>query len=405
MNRLNVNWWAMMPTPPGINPALGVNIMSHEILQTQDGTFAMAYRAGDPVPWHAPETDPQTFEPGAAPEIILDAARLNYEVDLFPNCRPTGEAIEDSFHIARTDGDREVFGRFVAGDWQPVQNANLMSLAHEIETRHGFQVITAGALFGGSKVFVQLETGRSFTLPGNDKVVNRLLCTVSHVGNESNQFVGGKTRAVCHNTVNAVLSEGAGIITHDHRVAFDHDAIVTAIGLNADDFDAFATAAQAMAVAALSDAQALEYFRTVLGGRERTDDNSRVIYSQAVGRAQAFHQGRDFVAIGQKSADDVARIVSEKLDDIGRNVRNGELPDDIAKPSETINPGHDMDSARGTIWGALNTVTYMADHNPTKKTGTDNALASNLLGTGSNGKLKQRAWAQAVKLLQPAAAA
>ena len=77
--------------------------MSHEILQTQDGTFAMAYRAGDPVPWHAPETDPQTFEPGAAPEIILDAARLNYEVDLFPNCRPTGEAIEDSFHIARTE--------------------------------------------------------------------------------------------------------------------------------------------------------------------------------------------------------------------------------------------------------------------------------------------------------------
>ena len=155
----------------------------------------------------------------------------------------------------------------------------------------------------------------------------------------------------------------------------------------------------------LSYPKALEYFRAVLGGRERTDENKRVIYSQAVRRAQAFHQGREFIAIGQKSDDDVARIVSEKLDDIGRNVRNGELPDDIAKPSETINPGHDMDSARGTIWGALNTVTYMADHNPTKKTGTDNALASNLLGTGSNGKLKQRAWAQAVKLLQPAAAA
>jgi hypothetical protein len=329
----------------------------------------------------------------------LDAARLNYEVELFPNCRPTGEPIEDSFHIARTDGARPIFGRFVAGDWQPVQNANLMSLAFEIETRHGFQVITAGALFGGSKVFVQLETGRSFTLPGNDRIVNRLLCTVSHVGNESNQFIGGKTRAVCHNTVNAVLAEGAGLIRHDHRVEFDHDAIVTAIGLNADDFDDFAAAAQAMAAAALSDAQALEYFRSVLGGKESTDDNSRVVYSQAVRRAQAFHQGRDFVAIGQKSADDVARIVSEKLDDIARNVRNVELPDDIAKPSEIINPGHDLESARGTIWGALNTVTYMADHKPTKDRGTDANLASNLLGSGTGGKLKARAWKSALELI------
>jgi hypothetical protein len=359
----------------------------------------MAYRQGDPTPWHARETNPQTFEPGAAPEIILDAARLNYEVALFPNCRPTGEAIEDSFHIARTDGSREVFGRFVAGDWQPVQNANLMSLAHEIETRHEFQVITAGALSGGSKVFVQLETGRSFTLPGNDKVVNRLLCTVSHVGNESNQFIGGKTRAVCSNTINAVLSEDAGIITHDHRVEFDHEAIVTAIGLNAEDFEDFAEAAQAMAEAALTDAQALEYFRAVLGGKESTDDNSRVIHSQAVRRAQAFHKGLDFVAIGQKSGDDVARIVSEKLDDIARNVRNVELPDDIAKPSETINPGHDMESARGSIWGALNTLTYAADFKPTKNRGTDANLASNLLGSGTGGKLKARAWKAALELL------
>jgi hypothetical protein len=274
-----------------------------------------------------------------------------------------------------------------------------MSLAYEIETRHGFQVITAGALFGGSKVFVQLETGRSFTLPGNDKVVNRLLCTVSHVGNESNQFIGGKTRAVCSNTVNAVLSEDAGLIRHDHRVEFDHDAIVTAIGLNAEDFDDFAAAAQAMAEAALSDAQALEYFRSVLGGKESTDDNSRVVYSQAVRRAQAFHRGKDFVAIGQKSADDVARIVSEKLDDIARNVRNVELPDDIATPSETINPGHDMDSARGTVWGALNTLTYAADFKPTKNRGTDANLASNLFGSGTGGKLKARAWKAAMELI------
>jgi hypothetical protein len=35
--------------------------MSHEIMKTEDGTFAMAYREGDALPWHAAETNPQTF--------------------------------------------------------------------------------------------------------------------------------------------------------------------------------------------------------------------------------------------------------------------------------------------------------------------------------------------------------
>lgn len=373
--------------------------MSHEILETADGTFAMAYRLGDPVPWHASETNPQTFVPGATPQEIMVAARLDYDVQLVPNCFPDGTSIPDSFHISRVDSPSTVFGRFVAGDWQAVQNSALLDLAGHIESAHGFQVITAGALFGGAKVFVQLETDKSFTLPGNDKVVNRLLSTVSHLGMESNKFIGCTTRTVCENTAQAAMREGAGIIAHDHRVEFDHDAIVSAIGLNAEAFGEFADLAQRMATRALSDAEALDYFRAVLGGREKIEDSGRVRHSIAVRKAMAAHRGQEFVAIGASDSADVSLYVADRLEQIRRGVATP-LPADVTTaPSDVINPGHDLESSRGTLWGAFNTLTWQADHQPVKKRGVDYSLASNLLGEGKGGAIKAKAQRVAMELL------
>ena len=373
--------------------------MSHEILQTEDGTFAMAYRQGDALPWHAAETNPQTFAPGATPQEIADAARLNYEVELVPNCRPDGSPIADSFHISRVDDPQQVYGRFVAGDWQPVQNAALLDLAAHIEERFNFQVITAGALFGGAKVFVQLETDREFTLPGNDKLVSRLLSTVSHVGLESNKFIGANTRVVCDNTVRSATSEGAGIVCHDHRVEFDHDAITAAVGLNAEAFGDFADFAAAAAARALTDAEALAYFKTVYGGREKIEENGRVRHSIGVRKAMAAHKGQVFVPVGKADAADAALYASDRLDQIARGVV-ADLPADVtAEPDPAINPGHDMESTRGTLWGAFNTVTWAADHQPIKNRGADFNLASNLLGDGTGGKLKVKAQRAALELL------
>ena len=373
--------------------------MSHEIMQTADGTFAMAYREGDALPLHAAETNPQTFAPGATPQEIADAARLNYEVELVPNCRPDGSPIADSFHISRVDDPQQVYGRFVAGDWQPVQNAALLDLAAHIEERFNFQVITAGALFGGAKVFVQLETDREFTLPGNDKLVSHLLSTVSHIGLESNKFIGCNLRVVCDNTVRAATSEGAGIVCHDHRVEFDHDAITAAVGLNAEAFGDFADFAAAAAARALTDAEALAYFKTVYGGREKIEENGRVRHSIGVRKAMAAHKGQVFVPVGKADAADAALYVTDRLNQIARGVAV-DLPADVtADPDPAINPGHDMESTRGTLWGAFNTVTWQADHQPIKNRGADFNLASNLLGDGTGGKLKAKAQRAALELL------
>jgi hypothetical protein len=373
--------------------------MSHEIMKTADGTFAMAYREGDALPWHAGETNPQTFEPGAMPHEISVAARLGYKVQLMPNCFADGSPISDSYHISRVDDLHTVYGRFVAGDWQPVQNSDLLDLAAHICERHDFEIITAGALFGGAKVFVQLETGREFSLPGKDKLVSRLLATVSHIGLESNKFVGCNTRVVCWNTAKAATGEGAGIVCHDHRVEFDHDAITAAVGLNAEAFGEFAEFAAAAATRALTDAEALNFFRTVYGGREKIEENGRVRHSIGVRKAMAAHKGQVFVPVGKADAADVGLYVADRLDEIARGVA-ADLPADVtAEPSAAINPGHDMESTRGTLWGAFNTVTWQADHQPIKNRGASFNIASNLLGEGTGGKLKAKAQRVALELL------
>jgi len=56
-------------------------------------------------------------------------------------------------------------------------------------------------------------------------------------------------------------------------------------------------------------------------------------------------------------------------------------------------PGNSMTSATGTLWGALNVVTYYADH---VRTGRDR-LDSAWFGRGAG--LKEKAWEKAIKLI------
>jgi len=76
------------------------------------------------------------------------------------------------------------------------------------------------------------------------------------------------------------------------------------------------------------------------------------------------------------------------------------LPSDVTLDSSPlINPGHDMESTRGSLWGAFNTVTWQADHQPLKNRGASFNIASNLLGEGTGGKLKAKAQKLALDLL------
>ena len=373
--------------------------MAHELDFSADGRVAMAYRMGDAVPWHAAETMPQVVSPGAGVDVWAEAAGLNYTVELSPNYKADGTPIADSFHIYRADTGA-VVGPYIAGQWQPVQNIAALELADDIRRRHGFDIVTAGALFGGSKIWVQLQADADAVLPGDDRITSRPLFSLAHTGRDANIFASVNTRVVCNNTLTAALAEtGADIVRHDHRVLFAPEAVETALGLNAERFGAFAETARLMASRAMTDAEALEYFRHVIGGKEAAEADGRVRWSVGVRRAMAFHRGQEFQPVGKADAADVALYVADRLDAIARGAAVA-LPADVANdPAAAVNPGHDMESARGTLWGAFNTVTWLADQRPAKRHGAAQGIASNLFGDGTGGRLKAKAHKRALELL------
>jgi hypothetical protein len=187
---------------------------------------------------------------------------------------------------------------------------------------------------------------------------------------------------------------------YHHRVIFDDDAIVEAVGQNEVSFREFSDVAAKMAERILTDAERLDYFQDVLGGAIKTDDSGVVTRSVAVRRAMAFAGGRDFVAEG-KTAADVIRVVDEAIEQARRgSASDAEIvADDIADDAVVINPGHDLASAKGTLFGALNTITWMVDHAPTKDRGLEHKISSNIFGDGTGAKIKSRAMTRGVELL------
>lgn len=375
------------------------NQMSHELATQTDGRIAMAYRETDAAPWHAPETNPQTVAPRASIETWADAAGLNFEVACRPNHRADGTPIPDSFYIERTDNNH-VTGPYIAGQWQPVQNSSILDMADRLRDRHGFDIVTAGALFDGASAWVQLETDRVEEIGPGDAISARPLFTVRHTGKDANTFANVSTRVVCNNTLTFALSEkDADIFRHDHRVELDPYAVETALGLQDDQFGAYVETARRLAARALSDVEALEYFRTVIGGKEKTESDGKVRQSEGVRKALAYYRGRDFLPVGKDDAADVELYVADRLDQIARGVVNADLPADVTTaPTAAINPGHDLGSAEGTVWGAFNTITWLADQKPVKNRGVEHNIASNLFGDGTGGKLKQKAYRAALEL-------
>lgn len=369
----------------------------------------MAYRETDPAPWHAPETNPQTVAPHASIETWADAAGLNFEVECSPNYRYRRDAgpdeksfvvVPDSYNIHRTDNGH-VTGPYIAGQWQPVQNSSILEMADRLRNRHGFDIVTAGALFDGGAAWVQLETDRVEEIGPGDAIAARPLFTVRHTGKDANTFANVSTRVVCNNTLTFALSEkDADIFRHDHRVELDPYAVETALGLQDDQFGAYVETARRLAARALSDVEALEYFRTVIGGKEKTESDGKVRQSEGVRKALSYYRGRDFLPVGKDDAADVELYVADRLDQIARGVANADLPDDVTTAQTAgINPGHDLGTAEGTLWGAFNTITWLSDQKPVKNRGVQHNIASNLFGDGTGGKLKQKAYRAALELV------
>jgi len=157
--------------------------------------------------------------PTSAEALIF--AGLDYEVGKLPNKHvlPSGkEVVSDaSFFTYRKDNE-DVLGASVGRDYEVVQNTEAFNFFDAIVGGDGIQYETAGALGKGERIFITAKLPGYIKVGSDDLLEKYLFLTTSHDGFGSITAAFTPTRIVCQNTLNAAMKN------HSNAVKIRHTA-------------------------------------------------------------------------------------------------------------------------------------------------------------------------------------
>jgi phage/plasmid-like protein (TIGR03299 family) len=289
---------------------------------------------------------------------MLVRAGLDWGVEKVPLHIHRGGAeqmVPGQYALVR-DSDDSVLS-VVGSTYEPVQNRDAMEFFREFCDAGDMTLETAGSLSGGRRVWALASIRDGFQLAGGDEVSGYLLLTNPHARNEALVAQFTPVRVVCQNTLAMALrGGGSGVFRHRHMAAFDPERARQALGLARDQLAEFHEAATFLS-----------------GKRYDLDDVTRFF-------AATFEPWR-------------AENDDTPVTDLARLPRVAQALDAL----ET-QPGADTRAAAGTWWGAVNAVTFLADHRLGRS--ADTRLASAWYGEARQFKL--RALARATELAKAA---
>lgn len=195
--------------------------MAHELETLANGEASMFY-AGS-APWHGLGT--------AVPAEVTSAeaiklAHLDWTVDKHPIAAvvpgaegPTLVGIEDQHAVVRMS-DNKVLG--VVGDrYHPIQNQNAFDFFDGVVGERAAMYHTAGALKGGSKVWMLAKLPKEMRLVNGEQIEQFLLLSNSHDGSTCLQMMFTPIRVVCQNTLTMALRG-----KNQYRINLRHTASV-----------------------------------------------------------------------------------------------------------------------------------------------------------------------------------
>lgn len=321
---------------------------------------SMAY-AGT-VPWHGlgnPINDNLT------PAEMVVAAGLDWRVDKVPlgvmafdeaakAYKYTGQVVPEKYALRRnTDGKiLSLCGK----QYKPVQNEDAFDIFQKFVKAGHMKLETAGSLKDGKFVWGLAKIDQAFKVgsgKGKDEVQNYLLLLSPFEQAWSLMAMYTSVRVVCWNTLSAALGQNlAGsrgqarndrqVFRMPHSSKFDDEMKAKAelaLGLATEQVVEFKALSNALAKVKLTDAGATEFFFNVL-------------------------------KVGEKERVEIAAGDARK-------------PIMLAKFEDALvrGPGAQLASAEGTLWGALNAVTYVIDHEVGRT--RDAGLSRAWIGEGS----------------------
>ena len=244
----------------------------------------------------------------------------------------------------------------VGSSYKPVQPAEVIEFFTDIINGLGFEMCTAGVLFGGRKFWAQANIGQSVNILGKDRVDGKLLLATACDGSLATTAQWTTTRVVCNNTLSMAVNGRTDRLKVSHAKLFDANKVKEELGLVNDSFKEWASIAERMTQIEILEADTIDYFARVFD-----------IYTP--------------------------EEMSNNIDDRLQIAGNSKTVMNCYELFCGTGQGSELVTAKGTLWGAVNAVTEYADHRRATRT-IDSRMDSAWFGT-YNG-FKNRAWDEAL---------
>lgn len=236
------------------------------------------------------------------------------------------------------------------------QPAEVMEFYRGLLDHWGYQMEGAGTINGGSRIWALAKTGHELDLGGGDLVQGRVMFVTAFDGSSSTIARFTTLRLGCWNMLNAIATGGRRS-AHDAVMKIPHSTILDTTKI-----------------------------AERLGFSGIWADTENVLKRLAQTPITNDLRSRFFGAIAANVADLVA-MTPERMDKVRRSVNQFEA-------AYAEQPGTNYDSMDGTVWGALNAVTYHIDHARTARGGE----RWNTVVAGQGERTKARAFQLAMKI-------
>ena len=226
-----------------------------------------------------------------------------------------------SFFTYRTDTE-DVLGDKLGPDYQVVQNVEAFSFFDAIVQGEGIMYETAGALGKGERIFISAKLPEYIKVGKDDLIEKYLFLTTSHDGYGSIMAAFTPTRIVCNNTLNVALSNCTNTVKIRHTT-------------NVQD--------------------RLKEAHKVMGITNRLTSELNEIFNQWAKIRITDSEVKKLIQLAMVPSKEVLQSIQEGKDDnlstCFKNIC------DNAFEYAMVNPSQQMDTTKGTLFGAYNAIT------------------------------------------------
>lgn len=297
----------------------------------------MAY-AGE-VPWHGlgvPVSNDLT------PQQMQQKAGLDWKVEKQDLVTASGAKVDGKQALVRTSDNKvlDVIGK----GWNPVQNDEAFDFFSEYVLAGDMEMNTAGSLRDGNMVWALAKVKDSFTILGEDQVDSYLLFSNPHQYGKAIDVRFTPIRVVCNNTLSLSLGQQVEkSVSLNHRTQFNPDSVKETLGIASEKFQLYKETAEFLSTKRFTVESLVQYYNEVF---PRT------------------YQGKKEITV--KDFTDLSS--------------NGQ------KAYEVLDTQPGAEFGEGTWWQALNSVTYLTDHQLGRE--ADTRLTSAWFGANQSRKVK-----------------